>query len=237
VLGEFIRTFEEAGLGDDTIFLIFADHGEAFGQHRGNFNHPFFIYEENVHVPFLIYNRQLFAKRVDYRGISRHTDILPTVLDMVGLSEAGDPRHEGRSLLAGGPPQIATFYTSWRNRLAGLRDGRWKYIYNLQTGREELYDLQKDPGERLSVANPAVQERYRDYLFELTVYQRKYYQRVLNRRIDWAATQEKDESVVREEAPEPAQADSRSQKQPAVSGPLNGKLPDPAPTAPREGQD
>ena len=54
VLGEYIKAFEEAGLADDTIFIVFADHGEAFGQHRGNYNHPFFVYEENVHVPFLI---------------------------------------------------------------------------------------------------------------------------------------------------------------------------------------
>ena len=197
VLGEFIKAFEHAGLAEDTIFIVYADHGEAFGQHRGNYNHPFYVYEENVHVPFLIYNQTLFPESIEYTGVSRHVDILPTVLDMLGLIAARDPRHEGRSLLAGGPPQMATFYTSWRNRLAGLRDGRWKYIYNLETGREELYDLRKDPAETRDVADAALKDRYRNYIFELTVYQRKFFEKVLNRSIDWSATQEKDEGPVR----------------------------------------
>lgn len=202
VLGQYIKAFEEAGLAENTIFIVFADHGEAFGQHRGNYNHPFFVYEENVHVPFLIYNKQLFPQTIEYKHISRHTDILPTVLDMVGLSSTIEARHEGRSLLAGGPPQIATFYTSWRNRLAGLRDDRYKYIYNLETGREELYDLQKDPREYRDIEDAGLKDRYRNYIFELTVYQRKYFEKVLNRPIDWSATQEKDEGpVVREKDP------------------------------------
>ncbi len=196
VLGEYIKAFEEAGLADDTIFIVFADHGEAFGQHRGNYNHPFFVYEENVHVPFLIYNERLFPKSVEYRHNSRHTDILPTVLDMLGLADRLDERHEGRSLLAGGSPQMATFYTSWRNRLAGVRDQRYKYIYNLETGREELYDLRRDPGEYRQLEDPALKDRYRNYIFELTVYQRKYFEKVLNRAIDWSATQEKDEGPI-----------------------------------------
>ncbi|MCR9143068.1 MAG: sulfatase-like hydrolase/transferase [bacterium] len=202
VLGEYIKAFEEAGLADDTIFIVFADHGEAFGQHRGNYNHPFFVYEENVHVPFLIYNPRLFPKSIEYNHVTRHTDILPTVLDMLGLSAFQDERHEGRSLLAGGPPQLATFYTSWRNRLAGVRDENYKYIYNLETGREELYDLRRDPGEYRHVADDALIDRYRNYVFELIVYQRKYFEKVLDRAIDWSATQEKDEGpVVRENPP------------------------------------
>ena len=118
------------------------------------------------------------------------------MLDILGLADRLDERHEGRSLLAGGPPQMATFYTSWRNRLAGVRDQRYKYIYNLETGREELYDLRRDPGEYRQLEDPALKDRYRNYIFELTVYQRKYFEKVLNRGIDWSATQEKDEGPI-----------------------------------------
>src|SRR5207247_6343334 len=36
-----------------TFLLIFGDHGEAFGQHDGNFGNTNFIYQDNIHVPFL----------------------------------------------------------------------------------------------------------------------------------------------------------------------------------------
>ena len=216
VLGEYIKAFEEAGLADNTIFLIFADHGEAFGQHRGNSNHPFFVYEENVHVPFLLYNERLFPESIEHNNITRHTDILPTVLDLLGLSALADEKHEGRSILAGGPPQMATFYTSWRNQLTGLRDDRWKYIYNLKTGQDELYDLRRDPREYQNLAAGDQEERrqlYRTYLFEQIVYQRQYFEKVLGRSVDWSATQEKDEGpIVR---PDKQPADSAENASPA----------------------
>ncbi|HEX6465633.1 MAG TPA: sulfatase, partial [Vicinamibacterales bacterium] len=46
--------FRERGLDNRTVWIVFGDHGEAFGQHRGNFGHTFFVYEENVHVPLMI---------------------------------------------------------------------------------------------------------------------------------------------------------------------------------------
>jgi hypothetical protein len=33
-------------LDRDTMWVILGDHGEAFGQHEGNFGHTLFVYEE-----------------------------------------------------------------------------------------------------------------------------------------------------------------------------------------------
>ena len=68
VLQELVHSLENLPGGENTLFFIVADHGEAFGQHKGNFNHPFYLYEENVHVPFLIYNAKLFASSFSYKG-------------------------------------------------------------------------------------------------------------------------------------------------------------------------
>ena len=192
VLQELVHSLENLPGGEKTLFFILADHGEAFGQHKGNFNHPFYLYEENVHVPFIIYNRKLFKNSLSYKAVSRHIDILPTILDCLGLGGQTAPHakaHEGLSLLSGAPFQMASFYTSWRNHLAGLRDGKWKYILNLRYGTEELYDLEKDPkeGRNLAENEKAVSERYRDYLAELHAYQRKYFETALKQPIDWWA--------------------------------------------------
>jgi arylsulfatase A-like enzyme len=54
---------------DDTLLCIFADHGEAFYQHAGNYLHALQLYEENVAIPFIIYNRKLFAEK---ESLPRH---------------------------------------------------------------------------------------------------------------------------------------------------------------------
>ena len=38
----------------NTIVIITSDHGEAFGQHAGNYGHTLFLHEENVRVPYLV---------------------------------------------------------------------------------------------------------------------------------------------------------------------------------------
>ena len=40
--------------GTTPSWIIFGDHGEAFGQHEGNYGHTFFLYDENVRVPFIV---------------------------------------------------------------------------------------------------------------------------------------------------------------------------------------
>jgi len=42
---------------------------------------------------------------------------------------------------------MGLFYTDYSLGLVGLRDGRWKYIYELESRRSELFDLDQDPSE------------------------------------------------------------------------------------------
>src|SRR6202162_1618109 len=53
-LGALVAGLRARGLEDNTVWVIYGDHGEAFHQHEGNYGHTFFLYEENVHVPFLV---------------------------------------------------------------------------------------------------------------------------------------------------------------------------------------
>ncbi len=175
VLGELVDRLEREGLMRNTLFILVADHGEAFYQHNQNYNHPFFIYEENVHVPFLVYNRDLFPRPVAHGGITRHVDIAPTVLDLVGL---GPHRlHQGVSLASRRREQIAFLHTAWRDDYRGLREGPWKYIIRVRDGFEELYDLRMDPEERvnLSEREPGLCARFRDMIAASAVRREAFY--------------------------------------------------------------
>jgi len=82
--------------------------------------------------------------------VGGHADINATVADLLGVAPA--PTWEGRSLLAPDRPPRAYFYAANDQYLLGVREGHWKYIYNVTRGREELYDLARDPDEQQNVA-------------------------------------------------------------------------------------
>ncbi|MCS6985629.1 MAG: LTA synthase family protein [Leptospiraceae bacterium] len=148
-LGELVRRFEEENLAQDTLFFIFADHGEAFYEHPGNFNHPYYLYEENIHVPFLIYNKTLFPKTRFVDQITSHLDILPTLLDLLSLAA---PTHLwGKSILRGGPNPILFLQTFWEKEWMGILVGNHKYLFRPWDKRRELYDILRDPEEKINL--------------------------------------------------------------------------------------
>ncbi len=55
-----------------------------------------------------------------------------------------------------GAPRMALFITDYSLVMLGLRDGPWKFVYELESARSKLFDLDGDPRERidLSMRNP-----------------------------------------------------------------------------------
>jgi arylsulfatase A-like enzyme len=84
-MGALISGLRERGVEDRTLFVVFGDHGEAFGQHEGNYGHSFFLYDENVHVPYLIAAPGLIREQMRVPGPISLIDTAPTILDLVGL--------------------------------------------------------------------------------------------------------------------------------------------------------
>lgn len=76
---------------DDTIIVFTSDHGELLGAHGGLHQKWFNMYEETVHVPFSISHAGRFGprgRRVD-DAVTSHVDLVPTLLGLAGLDEAG----------------------------------------------------------------------------------------------------------------------------------------------------
>lgn len=169
-LGLFVDAMEREGLMENTVLVVVTDHGEAFHQHRGNYNHPLFIYEENVHVPALFYGPGIVPEGLELDSITRHIDIMPSILDLLGVEDSG--QRDGESIFSLSKEKMAVFHTSWTDEYMGLRDGRWKYIKRMKDGREELYDLETDPAERRDVSTelPGIVARYRSVVDDAAAY-------------------------------------------------------------------
>jgi hypothetical protein len=162
-LGALIQGLRERHLEQNTLFVLFGDHGEAFQQHDGNSGHSMFIYDENVHVPYIIAAPGLLHGQSRARTTASLIDTAPTVLDLLGLPV---PREfHGSSLLDSGY-RMALFFTDYSLSLLGLYDACWKYIYEVDSRQSRLYDVCRDAGERVDLSKQEIQrtETYRQHL-------------------------------------------------------------------------
>jgi arylsulfatase A-like enzyme/Tfp pilus assembly protein PilF len=161
----------EAGPRARTLVVLTSDHGEGLGDH-GEETHGIFAYEATLHVPLILYAPGLFSPRL-VRTPVRHIDVLPTVLDALGLGIP--PDLPGRSLLpfAAGRSDAApdsyfealssSLNRGWAPLRGAIRQGWLKYI---DLPLPEVYDLQADPGEQrnLAASRPQDLERLRGLL-------------------------------------------------------------------------
>lgn len=143
------RLFDEMarlGLQKRTIVLLVGDHGEAFGQHAGNFGHVLYGYQENYRVPAVFYQPDLFPPgKVAFP--TSHVDLLPTLVDALG----GDPDRsivQGETVLSGPPARKYIFAYGSDHSVAGIDGAGRKLLLSLKTGKCSFWDLARDPGER-----------------------------------------------------------------------------------------
>lgn len=162
-IGRIIETLKRKGIYDDALIIFLSDHGDMLGDH--NHWRKTYPYEGSAHIPFLV--RLPRAMRETLGGVNERRqqvvelrDVLPTMLDAAGCPTPDDM--DGRSVL----PLIADPEAPWRqwidlehaqiyesdNCWTALTDGRMKYIRHCSTGREQLFDLERDPGERHDLA-------------------------------------------------------------------------------------
>ncbi len=143
-LGTLFAGLRQRALDRNTLYVIFGDHGEAFGQHDGNYGHSLFVYDENIRVPYIIAGPGLIRQSFRSSAVASVIDTAPTILDILGLPAPSG--FQGESLLQPAQ-QMALFFTDYSLGFLGLRDGCWKYIFETGSAHSKLFDACEDPGE------------------------------------------------------------------------------------------
>jgi arylsulfatase A-like enzyme len=148
-VGRFLDGMNARGIFDDSLIVVTADHGELLGEH-GKMGHGASLFEEEIHVPFLVKHPGDGGPSGRSAEPIHHVDVLPLVLERAGVSI---PAREPHPLLAEvNPLSFVSAEGSWR----ALYVGRHKFLWN-SLGNHRLYDLEADPEETndLSAADPA----------------------------------------------------------------------------------
>ena len=177
-LARIFEAVRRAGLEQDTLIVVTGDHGQAFGYPHNTYVQGRTVYEEDVHVPLMVWYPRRYKAAARVPGVGSHVDLAPTIADLIGLPAA--PEWQGRSLFDERHPRRAYFYVAETHFRLAVREANWKYIYSVHDGRDELYDLQADPLEQRNVAaqHPDRCDRMRQRLVAWTEANRRQYEQV-----------------------------------------------------------
>ncbi|MEM9553434.1 MAG: sulfatase [Acidobacteriota bacterium] len=171
-IGRLLTWLEDQGLAENTVVVITSDHGEALDP-IGRVGHAD-LTDDVLLVPLVVALPEARGAGARIARQVRQVDLTPTVLDALGLEVPA--ALDGISLLpllastdgvSPNDPDGETLDNAWSyagssNRGLALRRGGLKYIHDDSPwpparGGEQLYDLERDPGERSSLLGDGAQ--------------------------------------------------------------------------------
>jgi arylsulfatase A-like enzyme len=159
-IGNLLAGLRERGLLKKTLIVLMGDHGEEFFEHQG-FGHGHTMYAEVIRVPLLFSCPGTLPKGGRVNQQARIIDIMPTILDLLGVKTEARfegvslvPLLTGRGQVTSGegqllPPSLAYSEGTVRGtQKISITESPWKVICDLETNQEVFFNVEQDPGEQ-----------------------------------------------------------------------------------------
>ena len=158
-IGFFLEDYySQLGFDNPTLVILTSDHGEELFDHNG-IDHGLTLYQEVVKSPLLIHLPEQ-TKSIKVESRTSAVDLLPTVLDLVGITQNSNAALDGVSFkptFLGDESQEEVLFHSDYRYLSSLRGGinkdNFKMISDLVEQKNELYDLSQDNQEKNNLAS------------------------------------------------------------------------------------
>ncbi len=148
-LGKVLDELDRLGLADSTAIVFTSDHGYHLGEHT--FWEKNNLHEEVTRVPLIIAVPGMKPGRTS--SPAELVDLYPTVCGLLDLPVPETV--QGKSLLSvlkDPSARVREAALSIHGPHRALRADRWAYM-RYEGGAEELYDMEKDPGQFTNLAN------------------------------------------------------------------------------------
>jgi hypothetical protein len=141
VIHSVIQGLEDRGLMDDTMVVVFSDHGELLGEHGLNGHGPH-VYEQLTWIPLIVRASWMSKGRLKDR-VAGLIDLAPSVLHALDLEHETPAGWQGESLYKAPTREITV--SERGTQMAFIQDGQYKTIED--GGRGMGFDVLADPAE------------------------------------------------------------------------------------------
>ena len=168
LIGRLLTTLDEFNISDDTILVVMSDHGTNLADRPAKplpwredgrtYPQHTTMYDHDLKVTMIIKGRGLPKGKV-IKGMVGSVDLIPTLLDLGDISTE-EYDFDGLSLLSvieNGEAKGREIYSEdifeirGEGFLQSIRTDNYKLMRNLTLGKEEFYDLIKDPQEKQNI--------------------------------------------------------------------------------------
>lgn len=181
-IGRLFETLKDEGLYDNATIAVVGDHGENLFDHSIYVGHNMVLYDEELHIPWLLklpHNRDA-GKRI--HGVLSLTALMPTLLGIRGIPMPeylrSEDLHGELDRITSLPDQPVYFSSANLSGQSAVRTDQWKWISPMQQDpeilirdvlqckdpktatvlrqrlvrEEQLFDIRRDPQERVNLA-------------------------------------------------------------------------------------
>ena len=153
-VGRVLKRLEDLGLRENTIVVLWGDHGYQLGEHKIWNKHSNF--KTSTHTP-LIFSVPGKPQNQDTQAMTEFVDIFPTLCDLLGIEKPAQLQGESVANLLDDPKDYkdSVAFIQWQRGTTMFTD---RYAYTEwfdEKGEFEanmLFDHQKDPDENVNVA-------------------------------------------------------------------------------------
>ena len=154
-----LETLEQQKIHENTILILFSDHGTSLGEKKGEKFYGVFVYDYTINVFCML--KIPHSKKQTFANQCRTIDIFPTILDLAGIPKDSVSNFQGKSLI----PflenneekdrdvfvETGGLYGPWpspeKHNVFCVKSNGKKLIYNEKPQTWEYYDLELDPRE------------------------------------------------------------------------------------------
>ncbi|MBL6724150.1 MAG: sulfatase [Rubripirellula sp.] len=149
-VGRVLDRLDAHGLRDNTVIVLWGDHGWHLGEHAIWGKHA--LFEESLHSPLIISAKNLPQPGIHSDAIVETRSLFPTLCELTGISKPDQQLGASLNPILQEPTATGGVAISYTGRAQTIRDQQYRLIAH-QDGAIELYDHRSEAGETQNVAD------------------------------------------------------------------------------------